>query len=163
MACLGVLYALTDAELAALCARPEEERYEYMLEEIEERLLRTPRGYELDKAWQGIQLCLGRGKWSERNRAPLNILVGGEFLVDTEEDLISLKNHDDVRRIVDYLQRHEVKDIIRKNFPKVEADSSGLPAYVTDLDYLLSNAEGLLPFYEYALKEQLQVIFTVDL
>ena len=83
--------------------------------------------------------------------------------MDTEEDLISLKNHDDVRRIVDYLQRHEVKDIIRKNFPKVEADSSGLPAYVTDLEYLLSNAEGLLPFYEYALKEQLQVIFTVDL
>ena len=38
---------------------------DYMLEEIEETLLETPRGCELDKAWEGIQYCLGGGEWDE--------------------------------------------------------------------------------------------------
>ena len=42
MSRLGVLYALTDNELADLCRLPEAERYDYMLEEIEPRLLGTP-------------------------------------------------------------------------------------------------------------------------
>ena len=67
MSRLGVLYALTDKELAELCARPEAERYDYMLEEFEERLFGTPRSCALDKAWYGIQLCLGGGKWRETN------------------------------------------------------------------------------------------------
>ena len=50
MSRLGVLYALTDNELADLCRLPEAERYDYMLEEIEPRLLGTPRGCEMDKA-----------------------------------------------------------------------------------------------------------------
>lgn len=163
MACLGVLYAITDIELAMLCNKPEEGRYEYMLREIEEDLLGTPRSYGLDKAWQGIQLCLSGGRWSECNRVPMNIVVGGKFLVDTKDDLISLKDHIDIKDIVYYLQHYRVEDLICKNYPKVEQNYNDLPAYVTDLEYLLANAKGLLSFYEYAQKEDLQVIFTVDL
>ena len=42
---LGVLYALTEAELQKLLDCPQEERYDYMLEEIEETLLGTPVSY----------------------------------------------------------------------------------------------------------------------
>lgn len=48
MSRLGVLYALKDDELNKLCSLPQAERYDYMLEEIEESLLDTPRGCELD-------------------------------------------------------------------------------------------------------------------
>lgn len=55
MSRLGVLYALKEDELNKLRSLPHDERYDYMLEEIEETLLETPRGCELDKAWEGIQ------------------------------------------------------------------------------------------------------------
>ena len=96
MSRLGVLYALTDNELADLCRLPEAERYDYMLEEIEPRLLGTPRGCEMDKAWYGIQLCLGAGRWHETKRTPFNIICGGEYLVNTDAELMSLKKHEDV-------------------------------------------------------------------
>lgn len=38
MSRLGMLYALTEAEVGKLRSMPAEERYEYMLEEIEEEL-----------------------------------------------------------------------------------------------------------------------------
>lgn len=162
MSRLGVLYALTDEELAALCAEPAEERYDYMLEEIEEELLGTPRGFELDKAWEGIHLCFCGGVWIEENQPPVNILAGGEFLVDTDEELISLKDHSQVEQIAEYLRQHKAEDLIRENFPKVEA-MKNLPVYVTDLEYLLGNVSGLQDFYENARQQHLQVIFTVDL
>ena len=61
MSRLGVLYALKEDKLNKLRSLPQDERYDYMLEEIEETLLETPHGYELDKAWEGIQYCLGGG------------------------------------------------------------------------------------------------------
>ena len=67
MSRLGVLYALKEDELNKLRSLPHDERYDYMLEEIEETLLETPRGCELDKAWEGIQYCLGGGEWNEEN------------------------------------------------------------------------------------------------
>ncbi len=162
MSRLGVLYALTDKELAELCARPEAERYDYMLEEFEERLFGTPRSCALDKAWYGIQLCLGGGKWRETNRTPLNILVGGEFLVDTENEIITLKDHIWVKDIAYWLCHFSLAEQVRQNFPKI-TDTADLPPYVTDLDYLLESCAGITPFYDNADKEHLQVIFTVDL
>ena len=99
MSRLGVLYALKDDELNKLCSLPQAERYDYMLEEIEESLLDTPRGCELDKAWDGIQYCLGGGTWKEGNSIPANIVFGGEFLVETEDEIITLKKHSDVIQI----------------------------------------------------------------
>lgn len=162
MSRLGVLYALTDKELAELCARPEPERYDYMLEEFEERLFGTPRCCALDKAWYGIQLCLGGGKWRETNRTPLNIVVGGEFLVDTENEIISLKRHGWVKNIAYYLHRFNLAERVRQNFAKI-TDKEELPPYVTDLEYLLENCADITPFYDNADKKYLQVIFTVDL
>ena len=101
MSRLGMLYALTDAEVEKLRSVPMEERYDYMLNEIEENLFDSPRACELDKAWEGLQLCLGGGKWSEVNSVPTNIIFGGEYLVDTEEEVITLKNGDDVKNIVE--------------------------------------------------------------
>lgn len=163
MSRLGVLYALTDNELADLCRLPEAERYDYMLEEIEPRLLGTPRGCEMDKAWYGIQLCLGAGRWHETKRTPFNILCGGKYLVNTDAELMSLKKPEDVKKIVSYLRRHNLAELLEQNFPEVAKKADELPASATDLEYLLEYCKDILPFYENALQENLQVIFTVDL
>ena len=163
MSRLGVLYALTDNELADLCRLPEAERYDYMLEEIETRLLGTPRGCEMDKAWYGIQLCLGAGRWHETKRTPFNILCGGKYLVNTDAELMSLKKPEDVKKIVSYLRRHNLAELLEQNFPEVAKKADELPASATDLEYLLEYCKDILPFYENALQENLQVIFTVDL
>ena len=70
MSRLAMLYALEDSEVEKLRFMPMEERYTYMLNEIEEKLIDTPRGCELNKAWEAIQYCLGGGKWNDENKIP---------------------------------------------------------------------------------------------
>lgn len=155
-----MLYALTDDEVAELLSVPTEERYDYMLNGFEEELCGTERGCELDKAWEGIQYCLGGGQWNEDNCVPTNIIYGGEILVETDGEIITLKNHQDVEEIVAYLRQHDLEEIIQQNFWKIDddfryKDNDGL-------DHTLGWCEDILPFYENALKENCQVIFSVD-
>lgn len=163
MSRLGMLYALTDAEAEKLRSVPEEERYDYMLNEIETNLFGTPRACELDKAWEGIQLCLGGGKWNEDNSVPANIIFGGEFLVNTEGEVLTLKNGSDVKEIVEYLRQNNLQDIINKNFWNIDTEDTDF-MYKDDngLEHTLGWSEDVFPFYENALKENCQVIFTVD-
>jgi len=163
MSRLAVLYALTEEELKKLQERPREKRYDFMLEEIEPALLETPRGCQLDKAWEGIQLCLGGGRWNERNAVPTNIIFGGKFLVETEEEIITLKSHSAVAKIVSYLQKNDLQEIIRNNVPRIDKQDYSLPLDENTKDYLLGWSEAILPFYENAKKGKYQVIFTVDL
>lgn len=163
MSRLGVLYALKEDELNKLRSLPQEERYNYMLEEIEESLLETPRGCELDKAWEGIQYCLGGGVWNEENSIPTNIVFGGEFLVETDDEIITLKNHSDVIQIVSYLHQNNLQEIVRKNCTLIDEQEYTLPKNDDTLNYLLGWSEDILSFYENTQKEGCSVIFTVDL
>lgn len=164
MSRLAVLYALTDKEVAELTVQPENMRYDYMLEKFEKRLFGSERCCALDKAWYGIQLCLGRGKWQETWRAPFNILVGGKYLVDSGDELITLKNHDQIKDILYYLQHFDLAEVLAKRYPDMLAKADDdLPPYATDLAYLQENCRDLRPFYENAAKEHMQAIFTVDL
>lgn len=159
----GVLYALDRAELDRLLARPAEERYEYMLEELEPALLGTPRGCELDKAWEGLQYCFGGGEWSEADAVPTNVIFGGALLADTEAEIISLKSPQAVAEIAAYLRDHDLPALIRRVFPEIDPDEYSLPKDEAGLRYLLSWGEALLPFYEAAAREGRWVIFTVNL
>ena len=161
MSRLAVLYALDDSEVNQLRSMPMAERYDYMLNEIEEKLFDTPRSCELDKAWEGIQYCLEDGKWNDENKIPTNIVFGGEFLVDEDDDVITLKNQHDIEKIVEYLRQNNLQELIRNNFWKIEDESF---RYKDDdgLEHTLGWSEEILPFYENALKENYQVIFTVD-
>lgn len=116
MSRLGVLYALKDDELNKLCSLPQAERYNYMLEEIEESLLDTPRGCELDKShgwypvlswWWSVE---GGKFYPDKHRFRWRILV------ETEDEIITLKKHSDVIQIVDYLHQNDLKEIKRKIF-----------------------------------------------
>lgn len=161
MSRLGMLYALTEEEVEKLRSLPEEERYDYMLEEIEENLFGTSRACELDKAWEGIQYCLGGGAWNEDNCIPTNIVFGGEFLVDTEEEVLTLKPYEDVGKIVTFLRRNNLQELIRENFWKIE-DENFIYKDENGLEHALGWSEDILSFYENAFQERYDVIFTVD-
>lgn len=162
MSRLGMLYALTESDVNRLRSCPEEERYDFMLEEFEETLFGSERACELDRAWEGIQFCLGEGRWCEENFVPFNIIFGGEFLVDGEDEAMTLKSVSDVEKIVAYLKNHDLKKIIKDNFAKIDAENFSLPKDEMCLEHLLGWSEGILKFYENALKANHSVIFTVD-
>ncbi len=162
MSRLAMLYALEDSEVEKLRSMPMEERYTYMLNEIEEKLFDTPRGCELNKAWEAIQYCLGGGKWNDENEIPTNIIFGGEFLVDEDDDVITLKTRSDIEEIVAYLHQNNLQELIKKNFWNIEDENFQYKDDNDELDFALGWSEGIFAFYENALKENYQVIFTVD-
>lgn len=162
---LAMLYALTDEELQQLLEQPKEERYDYMLNELEEVLFDTPRACELNKAWDGIQYCLGEGIWCEDNRLPYNIIVGGEpltYMGEDADEIITLKSDKEVAEIAEYLKQHDISDIIQKNHDKIDEEYYYYTVDDEDLEFLLSWCDGIQPFYENAAKEGCHVIFTVD-
>ena len=162
MSRLGVLYAIDDATLEELRQLPEEDRYDFMLEEIEPELIDTPNGYEMDKAWEGIQYCLSNGVWNESNILPTNIVFAGEFLVESEDSVITLKSKEEVKEIASFLEKNNLSDLIRENFSRISETDYTLPKNDDNLAYLLSWANGLDQFYRRAANDDLQVIFTVD-
>ena len=163
MSRLGVFYALQQEALQKLWSLPSPERYDYMLEEIEPQLIGTDFGYEMDRAWEGVQYCLGGGVWSEENRVPENIVFAGEFLVNTEEEVITLKSQEEIREIIEFLRTHDLAATLRANFDKIPAEEYTLPKDAQNLEYLIGWSSGLKDFYETALKNDCSVIFTVDL
>ena len=163
MARLGMLYAITDEALEQLKAQDIDEMYDYMLEEIEEELFNTSEGFEINKAWEGVQFCLGKGAWNEENKVPYNVVFGGELILDHNDYVISLKKPEVIKDIVAYLEANNLQETIKNNFDKIPEEEYTLPKDEDNLTFLLDWSEGLLEFYKNALDKQLNVIFTVDL
>ena len=162
---LAMLYALTDEELLQLLEQPEEERYDYMLKEFENTLFNTPRACELDKAWDGIQYCLGGGFWSEENRLPYNIIVGGEpltYMGEDADEIMTWKSDEEVVEIAEYLKRHDLSEIIRSNHSRIDEEYYYRAVDDEDLEYLLWWCSNIQAFYENAAQEGRHVIFSVD-
>ena len=163
MARLGVFYALSDEQVDAIAEQDDDKMYAYMLNTIEENLLGTPKSYQIDKAWEGIQFCLGEGTWNEENKVPYNVVFGGELILDHNDYVISLKKPEVIKDIVAYLEANNLQETIKNNFDTIPEEEYTLPKDEDNLNYLLGWSEGLLEFYKNALDKQLNVIFTVDL
>ena len=163
MSRLAVLFKIDDQELEDLKKQKKDDMYEYMLENIENKYLRTDRAYELNKAWEGIHFCINEGFWIETEHIPDNIIFGGEFLLDHNNYVITLKKPSDIKLIVEYLKENNIQDIIKKNFNKIPENDYSLPKDEENLQFLLEWGEGSLDFYKGAMKENFNVIFTVDI
>ena len=163
MARLGMFYAITDEALEQLKAQDIDEMYDYMLEEIEEELFNTSESFEINKAWEGVQFCLGEGTWNEENKVPYNVVFGGELILDHNDYVISLKKPEVIKDIVAYLEANNLQETIKNNFDKIPEEDFTLPKNEDCCDFLLECSKGLLEFYKNALDKQLNVIFTVDL
>jgi len=163
MSRLGMLYAITDEELKNLKTQSKTSMYEYMMEKIEDNYFGTERACEINKAWDGIQYCLDNGDWNENNVVPSNIILGGDFLLDYDDHLITLKTLLNIKEITEYLQNNDLKEIINSNYDKIPSEEYVLPKDDDNRNFLLEWSEGIKQFYEHSLENKFNVIFTVDL
>ena len=74
---------------------------------------------------------------------------------------MTLKNHQSVNEIVEYLHQNNLQEIIQNNFWNID-DENFMYKDNNSLDHALGWSEDILAFYENAQKENCQVIFTVD-
>ncbi len=96
MACLGVHFALSDDDVAALLSKSSDrERLTLVQEDIEDRYFKEPRTYiaQSDKAWDAMHRTLSDGLLSyDGGEYPLNhAVLGGQPLYAQSDYIISLK------------------------------------------------------------------------
>lgn len=166
MACRGVLFAITNADVRALLsARMAANRDEAVWEVIEEIEERWEEDWvmETDKSWDSMHRCLTDGKLEfENGDYPLNhCILGGTQLYDGEDYIISLKTPQQVRDVAAALKNIGEADL-RKWHDKIERETYPGTVDEVNFEYTWSWFRGLPEFYANAAEAKRSVIFTVD-
>lgn len=165
MGCLGVHFSLDADQVAAITAIDEDERVEFVQEEIEEILWTADRtrGQETDKAWDAIHRSLTDGETELGNgEYPLNrVILGGEMLYSGEDYILSLKSPREVRDIAVAL-RAVTKESLRAGYDRIDPTDYGFPLSEDDFEYSWHWFEGLVDFYQRASNDRRFVLFTAD-
>ena len=166
MACLGVHFALSPADLQALLAAPsDEDRLSLVTNDVEERYLDEASTYaaQTDKAWDAIHRALTDGQLAYDNGPyPLShVILGGEPLYADDDYIISLKTVDQVRAIAKALAAL-TKEQLRAGYDRIDPSGYGFPLSDEDFEYTWDWLTGLVPFYQTAATEGRAVIFTAD-
>jgi Domain of unknown function (DUF1877) len=163
MACLGVHFALTDADVATLLdLENDDARLAYVREVLEERELGGPGAAESDKAWDAMHRVLSDGQLTlEGGEYPLNhVVLGGQSLYDGEDFLMTLKSAAEVRDIaqaLSELSEHE----FRARYQSLGPDYDGEMGE-EDLSYTWEWFQGVRALYLQAAEAGKSVLFTAD-
>jgi hypothetical protein len=104
MGCLGVHFALSDAEVEHLRSLPSErDRLDYVVEDLEETFFADRHEHlaQSDKAWDAMHRALADGQMTwDGGEYPLNhVVLGGELLYTGPDYIMSLKSQQQVRDI----------------------------------------------------------------
>lgn len=163
MGCLGVHTALDGADEANLLSlKSDEERYEFLTEEIEERYFKTPFAAESDKAWDAIHRCFDNGKLTYDASTPLRMVVlGGTPLYDEDDYIIVYKSADDVREISGALQ-NVTADALRRLHDQIDEREYGGRLDQQHWEYVWHWFEGVRGLYARAAEANRAVVFTAD-
>jgi len=179
MACLAVLFALSEQEVENLLAIQRKERSEYMHEEIEENFFDNAPEYlcELDKSWDAMHRMLTDGNLNFENKFPplCNVIFGGEFIYglmrnpsgevvypEGEDDAyMILKTPKQVTEIAKALPE-KTKDECRKCYYMIDEEDYGWQPDEEDFEYTWEYLQSSLDFWKKAAEENKYVLFTVD-
>ena len=136
-----------------------------MLDNIEDKYFSSERACNLDKAWFGLHYAFNGGQWIEDDSTSSKIIFSGEFLLDFDSKVITLKTMKDIDEIVDYLNSIEnnFKQIVEDGFNNTRAEDLDLPKDENLLEFLQDWSSDLISFYRNAQSKSFNVIFTVDL
>jgi hypothetical protein len=166
MSCLGVHFALTAEDVAALEAlEDDQERLAFLQEELEERYLNEQKSYaaESDKSWDAMHRALSDGQLSWTGGAyPLNhTVLAGKLLYSEDDYIMSLKTPEQVQAIAAALEglteaqfRERYNNIDRKSYDGEVGDE--------DFEYTWSWLQGVRGLYKTAAAEGRFVLFTAD-
>jgi len=166
MSCLGVHFALTEEDVAALRAiDDEQERLSLLQEDIEERYLAKPATYaaESDKSWDAMHRALADGQLSWDGGAyPLNhAVLAGELLYTQSDYIMTLKSPAQVRDIAKALQGL-TETQFRARYDAIDSNSYGFDLTNEDFDYTWRWFQKVRELYSRAANEGRYVLFTAD-
>jgi len=164
MGCRGVHFALGGADEAKLLAMStDDDRVEFVTDDIEERYFKTPFASETDKAWDAIHRCFDGGQLTYDADTPLKqVILGGTPLVPSDEPyIISYKSAEDVKAIARALES-VTATVMRTGYDAIDPTSYGADLNDDDWDYTWHWFEQVRAFYRHAAAESRAVIFTAD-
>jgi uncharacterized protein DUF1877 len=166
MSCLGVHFALTAEDVAALQSfSDEKERLSYLQEELEERYFSEGQSYiaESDKSWDAMHRALSDGQLTwDGGTFPLNHAVLGGALLYTDSDYImSLKPPDQVKAIASALDALTQVEF-RRRYDQIDTKSYDGELSDEDFKYTWEWFQGVRQLYRRAAAEARYVLFTAD-
>lgn len=166
MSCLGVHFALSDEDVAALRAiDDEEERLDFLQEEIEERYFDAGDGFcaESDKAWDAMHRALADGEltWDGGDYPLRHAVLAGELLYTDDDYIMSLKTPAQVKDVAAALAGIDEAEFRRRYFA-INAGSYGFPLTEEDFAYTWDWFQGVRDLYAAAARANRHVLFTAD-
>jgi hypothetical protein len=158
-------FSLDEEQVAALRSTPEDQRVDYVQEEIEEEVWSADpsRGEETDKAWDAIHRALTDGDLRYDNGPyPLShVVLGGEPLYGGDDYIISLKTPAQVRDVATAL-KGVTREVLRRGYDRIDPAAFQGEVGEEDFEYTWSWLTNLIDFYGRAAAEGRSVIFTAD-
>jgi hypothetical protein len=166
MGCLGVHFALSEAQVKKLLRFADDERrLEYLQEKIEEELLGhgSEDAFETDKAWDALHRSLTGGELAYDNgKYPLShVILGGEPIYIEDDYIMSLKTPEQVRAIAAAI-KSVTKEQVQAGYMRIDANAYGAELSEDDFEYTWSNFDGLPEFFARAAANGKYVLFTAD-
>jgi Domain of unknown function (DUF1877) len=167
MGCLGVHFALTEDDVAALKSQPSDSA---RLDRLQEAIYQTYFGEqrewlaETDKAWYAIHRTLTDGKIDRgKGTFPLShVILGGEALYDLDDYIMSLKMPWEVKQISDALRGITKKAFREQYFCIDQEDYDGFSIGDEDYEYTWSWFQGVCELYERAADTGRHVLFAAS-
>lgn len=163
MACLGVHFVLSEADVVTLRdLEDDEQRLIYVQEVLEERELGGPDAAESDKAWDAMHRALADGQLTlEGGEYPLShAVLGGEIIYQGDDFLMSLKSPPEVRDIAEALRTMTEADF-RARYARLGSDYDGEPGE-EDFAYTWEWFQNVRALYLRAAEQGSHVLFTAD-
>jgi hypothetical protein len=166
MTCLGVHFALSDDDAAALLSKPsDEERLALIQEDIEERYFEEPHTYvaQSDKAWDAMHRVLSDGLLSyDGGQYPLNhVVLGGQPLYDQDDYIISLKTPEQVKDVAAAIA-NITEAQFKERYNSIDPDEYGFDLTDKDFQYTWKWFQKVRILYQTAASENRHVLFTAD-
>jgi len=164
MACRGVHFAITDADLNALREAGSDEALIEIIQEVIEDRWEKDAGFvcETDKAWDAIHRCLTDGRLEcENGTEPLRFcILGGEQLYSGEDYIVSLVTHEKLQALAESLAQ-VTPEFIGQRYSELP-DDYGMEKSLEDCQYTWDWFSDLPAFFDRAEEAGRHVIFTVD-
>ena len=165
MSGLGVHFALSAEDVAALLAQPDDDaRLTLLHEDIEDRYFEEPLHLaESDKSWDAMHRALGDGKLDgETGPYPLShVVLGGQQLYDGDDYILALKDPKMVHDIAQALAS-VTKERLRAGYDAMDAKAYGFEPSDEDFEYTWGWFEDVRTLYYTADRLGRHVLFSAD-
>ncbi|ESQ89228.1 hypothetical protein ABAC460_13100 [Asticcacaulis sp. AC460] len=166
MSCLGVHFAFSADDVAALQGiSDEQERLAFLQEELEERYFAGAAEYiaQSDKSWDAMHRTLSNGQLTwDGGTFPLNhTVLAGTPLYSGDDYIMSLKTPEQVKAVASAIEHLTISDF-REAYERIDAASYDGEIGDEDFTYTWEWFQDVRALYLRAAAEGRFVLFAVD-